>query len=477
MLKGSLLGRVSRRLLQGIRSAHHGPEEPLPAEIIGSDGLFRVDAPWRLDDRTRIALHLDDSRLPGSNRHFIRFDLYPLIAASHSDRHHGFWDIPLSRFRCVRADVSFHDGCIVVSADGAPVRIDPVWKGSLDFSGYAMLHVSLWDSAQNPPRQLGAVSSLHLLGNALPSLDQVTIPVTQRCNLACPMCMRHNPSDFDESDIPPEVLDPVIDAADRIPSVILTGIGETLLNARLEEIIRRLRRRMPAGGRVGITTNAMLLDRDRAAGIIDAGLTSVCFSIDGASRKTYEAIRPGADFETVVRNVTAAAVYARASGRKDLFLVTNFVMQQENMDEMPEFVRLASSLGVDAVKFSHYRDFSTGEFRMLGEPKLEALFAEVRREADARGIALILPRIRPLAEPRCEFMQMTFLWLTGEIVPCCRMLPGASPRPVRFFGNVQRHGLFDIWESAAYREFRMDVLAGRYPETCTGCNYATGLLC
>jgi hypothetical protein len=57
------------------------------------------------------------------------------------------------------------------------------------------------------------------------------------------------------------------------------------------------------------------------------------------------------------------------------------------------------------------------------------------------------------------------------------MLEGASPSPARFFGNVRERSVFDIWESADYRDFRRNVVAGRFPEVCVGCSYAVGLLC
>jgi hypothetical protein len=62
-------------------------------------------------------------------------------------------------------------------------------------------------------------------------------------------------------------------------------------------------------------------------------------------------------------------------------------------------------------------------------------------------------------------------------VPCCRMLEGAYPGPIRTFGNVHKTPLLDIWDSAAYREFRHGVLTRDFPDECKGCNYATGLLC
>jgi radical SAM protein with 4Fe4S-binding SPASM domain len=83
------------------------------------------------------------------------------------------------------------------------------------------------------------------------------------------------------------------------------------------------------------------------------------------------------------------------------------------------------------------------------------------------------PPLRQLDEPRCIFMQSAFLWLAGDVVPCCRMLEGTYPFPIRTFGNVREKSLLEIWNSWEYREFRHGILTRSFPDECKGCNYAT----
>jgi radical SAM protein with 4Fe4S-binding SPASM domain len=141
-----------------------------------------------------------------------------------------------------------------------------------------------------------------------------------------------------------------------------------------------------------------------------------------------------------------------------------------------DFVRLASSLGLDAVQFSHRRDFKAGEFRLLQQEKLAPLLEEAAALGEKEGLTVTVPALRASEEFRCRFLQSAYLWLAGDIVPCCRMLPGAYPGPKRFFGNVADRSLGDIWNGEEYRTFRSRVLSGEHPEVCRRCPYAAGLL-
>lgn len=450
--------------------------------ISGPDNIgksFDVHIPWIIEDNTEITLDIHDRHLLGSKKHFIRFDLYPVYSPSHMKRHHGFWDLPLKHVKSERTKLTLNGSELILKNRWRSVRLKPVWKGELDFIGYSMLHVSLWDFLEKPPSQLTVKSSQHVIKSAkrdLP-LEHVFLPLTQRCNLKCPMCMRHVPEKWDASDAAPEILQSVLDASPFLHSVILGGTGETLLYGNLVEVVGEFKRTMPEDSQVGFTTNGTLMTEQAASRLIDAGVNWITFSVDGASKPVYERIRPGANFEVVVKNITHTVKYRNASGRRNLLLQSNFVIQEGNVHEIPAFVGLAGSLDLDSVTFSHFRDFKTGEFRMFREDVLYPLFEEAYEAGKRCKLNIVFPRLHPLLEPQCTFMQSAYLWLSGEVVPCCRMLDGASPGVKRTFGNVHKQPLLDIWNSMDYKNFRHRVLTGYFPDECRGCNYATGLLC
>ena len=83
-----------------------------------------------------------------------------------------------------------------------------------------------------------------------------------------------------------------------------------------------------------------------------------------ATAATYEAIRRGASFDRVVRNVRRLAAARAASGRGLSRLRFDVVMMKRNAHELPALVELAASLGVEAINFFHmveYDELGTGQ--------------------------------------------------------------------------------------------------------------------
>lgn len=437
------------------------------------DDSFDVQIPWIIDEETELTINVQDRQLLGSREHFIRFDLYPIYSPSHMKRHHGFWDIPLKHINRQRVKLLFKKGELCMKSGWRSIRIKPAWRGDLELVGYIMIHVSIWNISKDPPIQLTIKSSQHVLRPDKKDfpLEHVFIPVTERCNINCKMCIRRNPENWEAVDVTPEVLKHMLEAGSGLPSILLGGIGELLLYKNLDEVIRELKRRMPEDGSLGFTTNGILMSKHAASRLIDDGVNWICFSVDGATGSTYEGIRIGSDFDLVMKNIAGTVECKNASGRSNLWLMANFVIQGENVYEIPPFVELAASLGLNAITFSHLRDHETGEFRVLDENLLGPLFNQATEIGSKYGLKITLPLLRPLDEPRCPFMQSAYLWLTGEVVPCCRMLKGACSGPIKIFGNVRERTLSDIWNSKDYRVFRSRVLDGDFPSECIKCEF------
>jgi radical SAM protein with 4Fe4S-binding SPASM domain len=439
---------------------------------------LEVRANWLVRKALELELVVRDTELLGSRRHFLRFDLYPLYAPSYQNRHYGFWDVPLKNISHKVSSLILTGSRLLLKKRFRNVRFKPGWQGSLEFRGYCILHISLWQREDPEPvqREIASLRFVVLSGQGELPLVQMFMPITQRCNLSCSMCMRHTASDFQESDISPEVLTALLDASPDLFSVSAMGIGEPLLNKNLCGIVGRLKRRMPSYGQVGLTTNGTLMTGDLAKELLDTGVNWICFSLDGATKETAERIRPGIDFTQLLSNIEYVSQYRQVSRRQRLWLVANFVMMEQNAQEMPAFVKLVASLGLDSVAFSHLRDFRTGLFKPLDETILGPMFQQLRELGNRYGVDVSLPRISPRQKPQCHFMEMAYVRLSGDVVPCCRMLEGATPGPVKIFGNLRHTPLMEIWNGAEYRQFRHRVLQGDLPQPCRGCDYCRGMV-
>jgi radical SAM protein with 4Fe4S-binding SPASM domain len=131
----------------------------------------------------------------------------------------------------------------------------------------------------------------------------VTIDNHRACNAKCRMCPTQN-VDFAAgrmSDaIFDELLTQIADVREGLHFVQFGVHGEPLLDRDLETRIARIRQ---LGVPVWVATNGAAMTPARARRFLDADVSVMIFSIDGATKETYERIRIGLDFERTVRHV------------------------------------------------------------------------------------------------------------------------------------------------------------------------------
>lgn len=441
-----------------------------------SDNVFDVSAPWEIDGKAKIAVVLGDKSLIGSDRHFLRFDLYPKYSPSHPERHHGFWDVPLNRVRSSTITVVLKNHELQVKGLFSRLRLKPVWKGDIQLAGYCTLIVSLWETVGDKPKQLTAKSSSHFIPPAdgeLP-LEEVSFHVTKRCNLTCRMCRRNLYPTPQGPDVTDEVLQPVLDASSRLVSIHFGGDGEPTLNPRLPEIVRKLKHRMPRGSKVGSITNAMPLNREKSRQIVDAGMDWMIFSFAGAEKATYEGIRVGSDFDTILKNIACIVEYGNRQRPGEMRFVINYTIEAANVQEIPAAIRLAGSLGINCVLLNHTLDYETGKVRILEPEILAPVLKESARIAREQGIEISLPGLGKLEKPRCPFMQKLLVFTSGDVGPCCARHWETPWLPVKIMGNVKNNSLHEIWNSDMFKQFREKVLSGVFPEECGHCDWKWG---
>lgn len=434
------------------------------------EDTLEIIAPWRLDEHAEIILTVGEKSLLGSKRHIVRFDIYPVHAPSHPERHHGFWDIPMERLRRETTVLTLKNERIYLNRGLLTSSYGAVWRGTLPLSGTCFLTVSVLDISSDPAQTLFTKSSAHLLPDTdgLPLL-RATLYVTRRCNLKCDLCWREFFQTRDNIDTPSEVIDAVIAASHQLVSVQLHGDGEPLLNPDLPHILTAFRRTMPSTSKVGLITNGMLLSRTIARDLVDRGLNWLSISIDGATKGTTEDIRRGSNFETIVENVRHAVEYGKRVRPGDIQFTMVFTMRESNIHELPALARLAGNLGVDNVVVGALVVYDTGEFRVVPADVLEQVYKEARHVASELGVGLTLQSPGPFSQPRCHFLQELFVHVSGDVATCAFRKPGIPERPMHIVGNVKQTPLLEIWEGQRSKELRRKVMAGDFPEGCATC--------
>jgi radical SAM protein with 4Fe4S-binding SPASM domain len=442
---------------------------------------YTLEVPFLLDSKAKCRLVLSDESLLGSKRHFLRLDLYPMAAPSHMQRHYGWWDIPLELIRKKAVDLTFsplEDGVFLLRENDR-LEIRSGWRSKIREPGYCMLHVSLWEAAKDNPRMLTVHSSPHIFfdrdGN-LP-LKELNVPITDRCNLKCPMCPRQSTDKISGADVSPSVLQQLLRAAPDLSCVMLQGLGEPLLYEDLFDITNEFRDRLPAHAEIGLTTNATLLNEETATRLLESGIDFLYFSVDAATRQTYEKIRVDADFDQVVSNIARCARLRGVPGPGKPRLMINCLLLEDNLQEIPDLARLVAELGVENLTLSYCSDTQGNGFVTPAAERLATLFEETLYVAAAAGLNLNLPPLHRTKNERCLFMDRCVILVSGDVVPCHALAPGYGAKSsFKTFGNLHRTPVRDIWNSFEFSEFRRRVAQGDFPDDCVGCDFKAFLV-
>jgi MoaA/NifB/PqqE/SkfB family radical SAM enzyme len=255
--------------------------------------------------------------------------------------------------------------------------------------------------------------------------------------------------------------------------VYLSGWGEPLLHERILEMVRCAKK---AGCSVGFTTNGTLLTEQVSQEIVKLKLDMIAISIDGATPRTYEAIRVGAKFDQVVANVRGLCKVKREAGNIKPEVVLTFLMMKENLKELPLVIDLAHKMELDRVVATNLdcvitpRDEALHVFSCNSpDPDVFDSIENAHATAERYRLPVYIYPVEMRYNVICTedpLRNISFSW-DGEVAPCvCVNMPsaqGAIPRvfcgrryevPCLSFGNVDEQDFYHIWNNQKYRDFR-----------------------
>lgn len=156
------------------------------------------------------------------------------------------------------------------------------------------------------------------------------------CNAHCAMCTIdkwERPATIMSDEVFRAIIDGVAPFKEHIEYVTLHGNGEPLLDRDMAGKVSYAKQRGFKG--VGFASNCSALTERRAEELLAAGLDTIICSIDGIRKETHEAIRPGTDYDAVVRNVKHFIHTRNRSGKTKILV--RFIRQELNQHEFPAY--------------------------------------------------------------------------------------------------------------------------------------------
>jgi radical SAM protein with 4Fe4S-binding SPASM domain len=190
---------------------------------------------------------------------------------------------------------------------------------------------------------------------------EISLICDYTCNLSCTSCRSHvrvNNADKNEhlSEMLERFVRPAMNKCERITAL---GSGEFFASKPLQEFFKTITKEEFPDLKVTIVTNGTLLTPKNFEKFpnLNGMIQCIKVSMDAAQKETYEKLRRGGKWETLLENMKYLSSLRQAG--KVQKTVINFVVQSENYLQMPEFVELAHNLGVDIVNFQRLSNWGT----------------------------------------------------------------------------------------------------------------------
>ncbi len=215
--------------------------------------------------------------------------------------------------------------------------------------------------------------------------------VSGKCNLKCRMCIGVNaarhPNKLSYIDV--DEIAAMLAAAPTITGITLSsGDSDPLLHPQFADVLAVAAKH---GVRIDLYTNGLPLSAKTARTIATGGAVSMInFSIDAATAETYARIR-GGDFEKVIRNLGMLAEMRDEASAQQPLISTSFVAMRDNVNELPEFVRMVHGLGANQIivdDLSGWRDAGNGNEPATAADGCAGYLMRAERTARALGLRI-----------------------------------------------------------------------------------------
>ena len=285
----------------------------------------------------------------------------------------------------------------------------------------------------------------------------MAIEPTTSCNLRCPEC----PSGLRQFTRPIGMLEPsffkktIDEVYQELIYLTFYFQGEPYLNPNFLDMVRYA---SDKGIYTSTSTNAQLLNSERAKELVLSGLDKLIVSMDGTTQEVYEQYRKGGKLIKAIEGV-----HNINNWKKELKSITplveiQFIVLKTNEHQMKEMKILAKSLKADRLVFKSAQlyDFENGN----------DLLTSIEKYSRYKKINEGSYKVKSALPNHCSRLwSAAVISSKGDLIPCCYDKDGTHS-----FGNLADRSFGSVWHNSKATEFRMSVLSNRKQhEMCRNC--------
>jgi MoaA/NifB/PqqE/SkfB family radical SAM enzyme len=269
------------------------------------------------------------------------------------------------------------------------------------------------------------------------------------CNARCVFCChRHSPKDIPHGRMEDALIRKIIAECGRHRLVLgrvspyLTN--EPLLDRRMPDIIRAIRKACGPFVKTKINTNASLLTGEMSERLINSGLSHIWISVNGYSPESY-AESMGLDFATTMRNIDIFLDMKKSLRRRRPKVVISTVRTKLVEHELEKAGDYWAKRNV--VFKIQYLDNRAGDAAVNGIVSAEQEQGGFKRDCDL-------------------FLKQAYIVENGDMIICCH-----DWRQSVVVGNVASTSIAEVWNSSYFKGLIHEYCAEKFAniEICRTC--------
>ncbi len=311
---------------------------------------------------------------------------------------------------------------------------------------------------------------------------QLELEITTECSKKCIHCEHtwwKNDSQLRQH-MPPDQVIKILKQFPNLRWVSLVGEGTSFEHPDMLTFIKYVKSREIMCYMVDHLSD---WTEDTLKTVMDYDLDGLSISLDAATKKTYEQLKVGCDFDNVTTNIKKLVALKKQHRSPLPEIMFTFIAMQKNVAEIPEYVDLIASLGTR-------REFGPGSrigvvrllaFKQILHLQIDDIPQPIIHEAQQRARRNDLfinftgtNKQEDLPDPSCCLAWMEpYIFMGGYISQCCAVFISNNRNFIRKYalGNVLEKDFRNHWDGPAYRMLRNYVNKPErpIPIQCAGC--------
>jgi MoaA/NifB/PqqE/SkfB family radical SAM enzyme len=295
----------------------------------------------------------------------------------------------------------------------------------------------------------------------------VTLGSNYKCNADCMFCLGGEYKPFSLK-LYKNYFEPKVGIMlNQAEHVSFCGMGELLLIPDIEELLDYINRMMPDQNKI-ITTNGLVF-KDSILERLMQGKYSVQISLHASNpilHSQITGVKQG--FERIVKHINYLVSHRK--NKQSPYVVLVFLVNTMNIEDLPNFVDLASSLGVDTIQCNYLTIFKPAHLKLSCFFKQEItneIFDKASQRAEELKIPLVLPP-KFSADNNSYFKMICsepwkniYVDTEQAVLPCCYS--------GEHFGELKEADILSIWNNKKYQQLRADLASGDAIKMCKYC--------